>query len=786
MEKHHSCINTRAVIEYFLEKMPGEVINLFVGLDPEIEELHNPQEFLTEINNWVSSDVVIKMFENARKITSDDDIAFKIGFDSAARRKLGYIQRVILLAYKNPRRSLKRAQKINDKFNRSKRIEILETTRDRAIIRLHWFTDVPSVMDFCRFNKGIYTGIPTIWNLPPAILDEPKCYFKGDDCCEYHLKWIKRFSLKESLLNFLVPWRALRYTIEELEKDKELLRRKFEEVHYLNIQLKEKLDQLLSLQEALKESEAKFRNLLEYLPGVAVQGYEINGAVRYWNKASEKIYGYSAEEAVGRNLGDLIIPEELKPLFAKSLALGAKATESGEFMPPGELMLLHKDASRVPVYSIHTLVRLEGMDPLMFCIDVDLSERKRVEEELRRYRDHLEKLVQERTGELTKVNRQLQGEILERRRTEMALRESEVRFRTIFEGAPIGIGLWDVEGKFLEGNPALTEMLGYSLEELRRLDAAELSPPEDLVARQALFEEILSGRREFFEREGRCRRKDGSFIWVWAHVSPIRSASGEILFALVMFKDITQEKQVQAEISAYQERLRSLASELSLTEERERRRLAADLHDHIGQILALAQIKLGELHQVAFTPDSLNTVGEIRDFIGQAIRYTRSLTFELGLPVLYDLGLEAAVEWLADQFKEQHGLTIRIREDDQPKPLGEAASLLTFRVLRELLTNVVKHSQATEVDISMTRDGNFLSLDVVDNGIGFDAGEFGGKPGRAGGYGLFSIRERLNHLGGYLEVASVPGQGTSATIVVPLDQKEMLANYREISVSPTS
>jgi PAS domain S-box-containing protein len=776
MDKHHSCLNTRAIIEFFQEKMPEEVPKLLMGLDPEIEKLHNPQDFLMEINNWVSSNVVIRMFENAREITKDEEIAFKIGFDSAARKKLGYVQRIILLAYKNPRRSLRRVQKINDKFNRNKRIDIVETTRDRAVIRLHWFEDIPSVMDFCRFNKGIYTGIPTIWNLPPAILDEPKCYFKGDAYCEYHLKWIKRFSLKESLLNFLVPWRALRYTIEELEKDKELLKRKFEEVHYLNIQLKEKLDQLMSLQEALKESEAKFRNLLEYLPGVAVQGYGTDGVVRYWNKACEKIYGYSVEEAVGRNLMDLIIPPENQPLFAQGLEIGAKATESGELMPPGEYMLRHKDGSRVPVHSIHTVVCLEGSEPLMFCIDVDLSERKRVEEELRRYRDHLEKLVEERTGELTRVNRQLQAEILERLRTEMALRESEVRFRAIFEGAPVGIGLWDLEGKFLEGNPSLTEMLGYSLEELLRLAPADLSPPEDLAVRQPQFEELLRARREFFEREGRCRRKDGGFIWVWEHVSPIRSASGEILFALVMFKDITQEKQVQAEISAYQQRLRSLASELSLTEERERRRLAADLHDHIGQILALAQIKLGALRQGASSPQEMAAVAEIREHIGQAIRYTRSLTFELGLPVLYDLGLEAAVEWLADQFQEQHGLTIHVQRDGQPKPLGEAASVLVFRVLRELLTNVVKHAQATRVDISVTRYGDYLSLAVIDNGIGFDPGESGARTGRPDGYGLFSIRERLNHLGGYLEVASTPGRGVSAYILVPLEKSTMLSN----------
>ena len=95
MEKHHSCLNTRAIIEYFQEKAPEDLDRLLSGLGPDIDQLPDPQEFLMEINNWVSSEVVIKMFENAREITGDADIALKIGFDSAARKKLGYIQRII-------------------------------------------------------------------------------------------------------------------------------------------------------------------------------------------------------------------------------------------------------------------------------------------------------------------------------------------------------------------------------------------------------------------------------------------------------------------------------------------------------------------------------------------------------------------------------------------------------------------------------------------------------------------------------------------------------------------
>jgi PAS domain S-box-containing protein len=125
----------------------------------------------------------------------------------------------------------------------------LETKRDSAVIRLHWFKDIPGNLDFCLFNKGIYRGLPTIWNLPPGLVEETKCFFQGDDYCEYHLKWQKKSFFKESFLRLLVPWSLLKTTIDELEQDKELLKKKFNEIHQLNLQLKEKVNQLLCLQE---------------------------------------------------------------------------------------------------------------------------------------------------------------------------------------------------------------------------------------------------------------------------------------------------------------------------------------------------------------------------------------------------------------------------------------------------------------------------------------------------------------------------------------------------------
>lgn len=235
MQKHHNCLNTRAIIEYFLKNMPGEVNRLFTGLGPEIEDLADPQEFLMQINNWVSSDVVTKMFENAKAITKDDKVAFKIGFESAASRKLGYIQRIILIAYRNSSQTIKRIQDINDKFNKNKRIELVGRIDGNDVIRLHWFKNIPATIDYCLFNKGIYCGISIIWNLAPAKLEETKCFFKGDEYCEYYIKWPSHSTIKEGiLLRAFLPWRRLTSTIAELRYDKQFLVRQVEELQSLN------------------------------------------------------------------------------------------------------------------------------------------------------------------------------------------------------------------------------------------------------------------------------------------------------------------------------------------------------------------------------------------------------------------------------------------------------------------------------------------------------------------------------------------------------------------------
>ncbi|MDD4004181.1 MAG: sensor histidine kinase [Elusimicrobiaceae bacterium] len=227
--------------------------------------------------------------------------------------------------------------------------------------------------------------------------------------------------------------------------------------------------------------------------------------------------------------------------------------------------------------------------------------------------------------------------------------------------------------------------------------------------------------------------------------------------------EIAVRKRAEKENRLYQEQLSSLASELSLTEERERRAIAADLHDHIGQTLATAKIKLAELLRPGTAgPQQCRQAYAL---IEEAIQYTRSLTFELSSPILYELGFEAAVESLAEQLQEKYGFKIAVTDDGERKPLSEEVSVFLFKAVRELLVNSAKHADAKNVAIALRRRARHIEITVRDDGSGFKPR----APGkRYDGFGLFSIRERLGRVGGEMRIDSDLPKGALITLSAPL------------------
>jgi len=346
-----------------------------------------------------------------------------------------------------------------------------------------------------------------------------------------------------------------------------------------------------------------------------------------------------------------------------------------------------------------------------------------------------------------------------------ALRHSEMRFRTIFEATTMGIALVNKDGRVVECNPALQRMLGYSLTELVNQVFTAFILSDDVSRCKALFRELLHGKQDFYQGEEKYLCKDGRSAWGRLNVSLIRGAKVEDHLAICMIEDITAQKQAEKEIRTYQEQLRSVASELSLMEERERRRLATDLHDHVGQILALAQIKLGAIRESAST-HLVEPMDEVRRLIEQTIQYTRSLSFELSPPILYDLGFEAAVEWLAELIQEQQGVSIKVQSDRSAKPMNDEIRVILFQTVRELLVNVVNHAGAKNIKVFIDREQTTLQVKIEDDGLGMGISTDAAKG--PSGFGFFSIGERLKYLGGNLEVVSEPGWGTRVTLQVPL------------------
>ena len=360
---------------------------------------------------------------------------------------------------------------------------------------------------------------------------------------------------------------------------------------------------------------------------------------------------------------------------------------------------------------------------------------------------------------------QVAGIAIEICRTQASLRESEQRFRQLAENIEEVFWLTDWrENRVLYVSSAYLTVWGRKPEELYRDPSswADAIVPEDRERVEKAFrEDAATGDYDVVYR---IVSTDGNLRWIHDRAFPISNDEGVVERVCGVSADITVWKQQDEEQrEADQRALASMTSELLLAEESERRILAVELHDGPNQLLTLTRMKLDAL--LGHAPPQLHgALTEISGLIREANQQTRTLSFQLSPPVLHDLGLHAAIEWLVEDIQSSYGLTIRLEGQPSRRPRDERLDSLLYRAVRELLINVAKHANANEALVALSEDEDHFVVRVEDDGASCEPRVL--ESGR--GMGLRTIRERLTRMGGRMDVDSSPDRGTSVTLTAPL------------------
>ena len=513
--------------------------------------------------------------------------------------------------------------------------------------------------------------------------------------------------------------------------------------------------------ESLAESERKYKMFLEdAAEGILIADTKTKKFI-YANPAICRMLGYSHRQLLKMGVADIHPKRSLKHVYAdfEAQALGEKIL--AEALP-----CLRKDGQIIYADINASATRIVDGRKCNMGFFTDVTERKKAEEQLLATRDELEIRVKERTAELETANKELRRQMQERERAEKAFKQAERRFRDVFEDAVVGIYRTTPDGQILMANPALIKMLGYS----KFNDLAKRNLERngfELTYPRSVFRKKIEKEGRVVGMESVWIRTDGMRIHIRESAIAVRNEKGKFIFYEGTVEDITERKKAEEKLLVYQQQLRSLALQLSLSEERVRRRTATEVHDNLGQNLAIIKIKLDSLRKSIPGEQGAQAVDEISGLMADTINSVRSLTFELSPPVLYELGFEAAVEWLVRQMRERDSLPAEFRDDGRPKPLDEEVRVLLFQSVRESLVNITKHAKASKVTVAISRSDNQIHISIVDDGVGFDVTKM-----RSGGFGLFSISERLNYIKGKFDIETRPGGGTRVFLAAPLKLSE--------------
>jgi PAS domain S-box-containing protein len=495
--------------------------------------------------------------------------------------------------------------------------------------------------------------------------------------------------------------------------------------HWLsNLAARKRVDNALDTQEKqLQESDRLLKKLFDFGPDGTVL-VDQEGCILRASHRVEVMFGYAQQELVGQPI-EILIPERFQEQHKQYRVAFERRPQPRPMGTELELYGRRKDGREFPVDVMLNPLEAED-DRLTVAVIRDITQRKQEQQ---------------------------------------ALRESALRFRTIFENAAMGISLVDVQGHLVAANPVFRDMLGYRQDEIRGLPITEITHPEDREETQRTFEALMSGRQARTDLEKRYLHRDGRVVWAREAASCIRDAEGRPQFSLGMVEDITERKHTEAELARVRHRL-------AQSREEERRYLAQELHDGPVQDLHGIDFQLSLLANTLQNEEQARELAELQEMVHHTIQTLRTTCQDLRPPTLAPFGLEAAIRSRAENFQQAHpeiALELDLMTDGQTLP--EHVRLALYRVYEQALHNVVQHAGARRVRVTFRLEAERVVLEVEDDGRGFEVPRHWFELARGGHLGLVGAAERAEMTGGRLDVRSAPGQGTTLSVIVPRNEE---------------
>ncbi len=483
----------------------------------------------------------------------------------------------------------------------------------------------------------------------------------------------------------------------------------------------------LQAEQSVKQSEKRFRELFNNMSsGVAVYEAVDNGqdfVFKDFNKAGQKIDKIRKKDVLGKRVTDVF--PGIKEMGLREVLQRVWLSGKAEHHP----FTVYKDG-RITGWRENYVYKLPGGE--IVAVYDNVTEQIQASENLQKERNLL---------------------------------------RTLIDNIPDPVYLKDTNSNFIACNKALLKFWGLKNDK-EVIGKSNFDFFEKQRAQNYFDEEqkVIQTSLPVINREGQYPDKAGNLHSFLVTKLPLQDSSGNVTGTIGINRDITERKIAEIQLLEYSKQLKKLTAQLALTEERERRRIARDLHDQVSQSLALAKIKLDTLLASQKASPLAQTLKETNDTIEKAILNTRSLTFDLSYPILYEIGFEAAVaEWLQEQVQKKHGIITEFLDDGCAKPLDDDVRVLLFRNVRELLINIIKHANAEKIKVSIAKTDDSIKIKIEDNGVGLNINEITAL--RKGGFGLLSIRESIGELGGSFKIDSKPGAGCKVTMTAPLKGK---------------